>query len=169
MSGTRTLVGVLAATVVLWAATVLLFRGFNDLHIIYISPPTTLSSEATEVPCKPEPGEFQLGVDPCSEDGRQAYENGARFSPRDRATGCFCDPPNCAGISVTAGADVPPSSILQPHPGERGTLYKYLKASKAEVDGVLWIYVDENNQPASERCVGAQLQFFRYEKLREIK
>jgi hypothetical protein len=31
------------------------------------------------------------------------------------------------------------------------------------VDGVLWVYVDENNRPARLSCVEAQLVFFAYD------
>ncbi len=83
--------------------------------------------------------------------------------------GCYCTSPDCNGTPIQMGEDVPTSAILQPNPGDRGTLYMYLGAGKAEVDGVLWIYIDENGHSARRNCVEAQLQFFQYDILRTIE
>lgn len=84
-------------------------------------------------------------------------------------TGCFCEPKDCLGIPINQGTEVPASSILQPDPENRGTLYMYIISGKAEVGGVLWVYIDENGNPASQACVQNQLNFFTYDQLQTIK
>lgn len=79
--------------------------------------------------------------------------------------GCNCVPSGCGVLLVAQGAAVPSSSILEPPGGSRGNLYQYKVAGQAAVNGVLWTYVDNNGQPASNACVEAQFQFFRYNNL----
>jgi hypothetical protein len=64
---------------------------------------------------------------------------------------------------------VPASSILEPNAGSRGTLYVYEVSGIATVDGILWVYIDENNRPARQSCVLAQVNCcFRFDNLMTI-
>lgn len=82
--------------------------------------------------------------------------------------GCVCYP-DCIGTRVSQGSSVPPSAILEPHAGSRGILYVYLSAGQAMADGNLWVYVDNDGNPASKSCIEAQFSSFNYDDIQTIE
>lgn len=85
--------------------------------------------------------------------------------------GCACADfdPTCKGVIVKAGDQLLESSLLEPAPPNRGTIYLYWKSDIARVDGVAWTYVDSSGSPASRSCVNAQLSAFSFNEIVEIE
>lgn len=79
-------------------------------------------------------------------------------TPSSASIGCKFRP-GWKGVPVSTGDNLPPSSLLRPHPGEDDIPYWYVTPGKAKVDGIVWAYVNENGQPASDACVRSQLQY----------
>lgn len=79
-------------------------------------------------------------------------------------SGCQCAN-GCNGIMVSAGSQIPSTSILEPFSGQRGTLYIYVISGQAAVSGMVWTYTNSSGGPASKSCLEAQYQFFSYNEL----